>query len=64
MNTLTDFEIELRTWNGTPVGGNLDETRQIVVRMAALSPKGLEEVVKQSRWQTLFRPMNLTLQGP
>ena len=64
MNTLTDFEIELRTWNGTPVGVNLDETRQIVVRMAALSPKGLEEVVKQSRWQTLFRPMNLTRQGP
>ncbi len=64
MNTLTDFEIELRTWNGTPVGINLDETRQIVVRMAALSPKGLEEVVKQSRWQTLFRPMNLTRQGP
>ena len=64
MNTLTDFEIELRTWNGTPVGVNLDETRQIVVRVAALSPTGLEAVIKQTRWQTLFRPMNLTLQGP
>ncbi len=64
MNTLTDFEIELRTWTGTPVGANLDETRQIVVRVATLSPMGPEEVVKQSRWQTLFRPMNLTRQGP
>ena len=61
MNTLTDFKIELRTWNGTPVVANLDETRQIAVRMAALSPMGREEVVKRSRWQTLFRPINLTL---
>ena len=64
MNTLTDFEIQLRTWNGTPVGTNLDETRQIDVRVAALSPMGGEGVVKRSRWQTLFRPINLTLQGP
>ena len=61
MNTLTDFEIQLRTWNGTPVGANLDETRQIVVRVAALSPLGSEEIVKRSRWQTQFRPINLTL---
>ena len=63
VNTLTDFEIELRTWNGTPVTTNLAETRQIFVRVAALSPMGEEGIIKRSRWQTLFRPINLTLQG-
>ncbi len=64
MNTLTDFEIELRTWNGTPVGANLDDTREILVRVAALSPLGEEGVIKRSRWQTQLRPISLTLQNP
>ena len=64
MNTLTDFEIELRTWNGTPVGANLDDTREILVRVAALSPLGEAAVIKRSRWQTQLRPISLTLQNP
>ncbi len=63
MNTLTDFEIQLRTWNGSPVGANLDDTREILVRVTALSPMGEEGIIKRSRWQTQFRPINLTLQN-
>ena len=63
MNTLTDFEIQLRMWNGLPVV-DLDDTREIFVRVAALSPLGEGGFIKRSRWQTQFRPINLTLQNP
>ena len=61
MNTLSNFEIQLRMWNGSPVGANLEETRQIVIRVEALSPMGEEGTIKRSHWQTQFRPINLTL---
>ncbi len=64
MNTLTEFEIQLRMWNGSPVVGDLDDTREIFVRVVALSPMGEGGFIKRSRWQTQFRPINLTLQNP
>lgn len=59
--TLTDFEIELRTGAGYPVGANLDETRAILVRVGALSPLGVDRITERTRWQTRFQPVNLTL---
>lgn len=58
---LTDFEIELRDGSGSPIGANLNDTRMIQVRIAAISPLGADQIVQRSRWQTLFQPINLRL---
>ncbi len=60
MDTLTEFEIELRDGNGTSVAGNLDDTREITLQMVAMSPLGEERIIKRMRWQTRFHPFNLT----
>lgn len=61
MSTLTEFEIQLYEGDGSPVGANLNDAREIQVRVAALSPMGEEGIIKRSRWQTRFQPVNLTL---
>ena len=60
MDTLTEFKIEIRDGNGANASGNPDDTREIVVRMAALSPLGEDGIIKRTRWQTRLQPTNLT----
>jgi len=66
MASIAEFAIVLRDGGGTvlPVGANLDDTREIEVRMAALSPFGEDRIIKRTRWQTRFKPVNLIRKDP
>ncbi len=57
--SLTEFVLDLKDGNGMPVGANLDDTREIEVKLAALSPFGEDQLIKRTRWQSRFRPPNL-----
>ncbi len=60
-DTVVEFEIELLDDRGDPLGADLSKTRQILVRVAAISPMGQDEVIRKTRWQTTFHPINLAL---
>ena len=59
--SITGFEIQLYKGNGSPVGADLDETRQIFVQVAGISPLGQDDIIQKSRWQSRLYPANLTL---
>jgi hypothetical protein len=55
-NFVTDFEIEL-----FPESADLRDVREVRVRLVALSPSGAKSTVGHTRWETRFRPFNLSL---
>ena len=63
MDTILDMEIELTKEGGIPLGPDLNETREISIKVTALSPLGVGKIVQRFRWQTTFKPYHLFLKN-
>lgn len=65
---ITDFDISIdrdgpldQDLNTIGVLGDLDDTRRIKLRMAAISPLGKGDSVEETRFDAVFRPIAMTI---
>ena len=63
MDTILDMDIELSLTGGAPIGADLNETREITIKVTALSPMGVGKIIQRFRWQTTFKPYHLLLKN-
>jgi hypothetical protein len=56
-DTVTDFRIRLLTADSTNAA-TLAEARQVHVLVKAVSPLGVGELIEQTTWSKIFRPVN------
>lgn len=59
--TFTKFDIHLLDRDSVSVTANLEDTRQVFVELAAISPLTKGSFMEQTRWNAVFRPVNLTM---
>jgi predicted ABC-type sugar transport system permease subunit len=60
MGTVTEFRVDLMAADSTVVTTNYQDTRLVGVFLKATSPLGVSKGIEQTRWQKVFRPVNLT----
>lgn len=56
---VTEFFVELRQSPTLPIF-NLEDTREITVRIRSISPLGLGEAIEETRFEAVYRPVNMT----
>lgn len=66
-DVVTDIDIRLLRADSTVAAGcgtACADVRQIHVRLKAISPLGVGELIEQTSWSKVFRPVNLTRPAP
>jgi hypothetical protein len=62
-DTVTNFRIKLLQADSTNVTA-LTQTRQVHVFVKAVSPLGVGDLIEETTWSKIFRPVNLTRPAP
>lgn len=62
-DTVTNFRIKLLQADSTAVTA-LPQTRQVHVFVKAVSPLGVGDLIEETTWSKIFRPVNLTRPFP
>ena len=61
VGTITELTVDPMTRDSIAVTTNFRDTQIVAIELAAISPLGKGRQVEQTRWQKVFRPVNLVM---